>query len=197
MVLGLPFLPQETIWGIVCSESPIWPWTIAPQMGNWDSVRECNAKDNKALGCRGNTVVDNDNIYIIVWCTFYPHLYTNIFNTYIAQALAVASEQCVTITETSLKNITLVNFLIILILIIVVAANVNEGNFFTMLTMMKIYHSSSLLAFFCILATFRQKRRKRNLIRKNAANFWLLKETNSRIRIKVGLMPLAGFVGKQ
>ena len=43
------------------------------------------------------------------------------------QALAVASEQCVTITETSLKNITLVNFLIILILIIVVAANVNEG----------------------------------------------------------------------
>ena len=66
------------------------------------------------------------------------HLYTNIFNTYIAQALAVASEQCVTITETSLKNITLVNFLIILILIIVVAANVNEGNFFTMLTMMKI-----------------------------------------------------------
>ena len=65
------------------------------------------------------------------------HLYTNIFNTYIAQALAVASEQCVTITETSLKNITLVNFLIILILIIVVAANVNEGNFLTMLTMLK------------------------------------------------------------
>jgi len=44
-----------------------------------------------------------------------------------ATALAVASEQCVTITETSLKNITLVNFLIILILIIVVAANVNEA----------------------------------------------------------------------
>ena len=138
MVLGLPFLPQETIWGIVCSESPIWPWTIAPQMGNWDSVRECNAKDNKALGCRGNTVVDNDNIYhCMMYILSTQHLYTNIFNTYIAQALAVASEQCVTITETSLKNITLVNFLIILILIIVVAANVNEGNFLTMLTMMK------------------------------------------------------------
>ena len=47
--------------------------------------------------------------------------------TYNAQGVAVASEQCVTITETSLKNITLVNFLIILILIIVVAANINEG----------------------------------------------------------------------
>ena len=43
------------------------------------------------------------------------------------QALAVTSEQCITITETSLKNITLVNFLIILILVIVVAANINEG----------------------------------------------------------------------
>jgi hypothetical protein len=44
-----------------------------------------------------------------------------------ATGVAVASEQCVTITETSLKNITLVNFLIILILIIVVAANINEA----------------------------------------------------------------------
>ena len=120
-------------------------------------------------------------VYLILGPVFYSILYIlyilyilfthHPLITYNAQGVAVASEQCVTITETSLKNITLVNFLIILILIIVVAANVNEGNFFTMLTMMKIYHSSSLLAFFCILATFRQKRRKRNLIRKNAANF--------------------------
>ena len=36
-------------------------------------------------------------------------------------------EQCTSNTENSLKNITIVNFLIILILIIVIAANVNEG----------------------------------------------------------------------
>ena len=44
-----------------------------------------------------------------------------------AQALALISEQCVNTTENSLKNITLVNFLIILILVIVIVANVNEG----------------------------------------------------------------------
>ena len=70
--------------------------------------------------------ISNNHLYTFVplcniFYTFHPLI------TYNAQALAVASEQCVTITETSLKNITLVNFLIILILIIVVAANINEG----------------------------------------------------------------------
>lgn len=55
----------------------------------------------------------------------------NMTNMSLAMAGALSQdntmEKCITNTENSLKNITLVNFLIILILIIVVAANVNEG----------------------------------------------------------------------
>ena len=55
----------------------------------------------------------------------------NVTNVSFAVAEALSQdntiEKCVNNTENSLKNITLVNFLIILILIIVLAANVNEG----------------------------------------------------------------------
>ena len=59
------------------------------------------------------------------------NLVPNMTNMSLAMAEAMSQdntmEKCINNTENSLKNITLVNFLIILILIIVVAANVNEG----------------------------------------------------------------------
>ena len=58
-------------------------------------------------------------------------LVPNMTNMSYAMAEALSQdnsiEKCINNTENSLKNITLVNFLIIFILIIVVAANVNEG----------------------------------------------------------------------
>ena len=58
-------------------------------------------------------------------------LVTNMTNMSFTMAEALSQdnsiEKCINNAENSLKNITLVNFLIIFILIIVVAANVNEG----------------------------------------------------------------------
>ena len=112
---------REVIWLADFSHDLL--WYSALYLG--EAGTEPSDKNEKTLTCCCDTRISylRASILYILYILFTHHPLI----TYNAQGVAVVSEQCVTITETSLKNITLVNFLIILILIIVVAANINEG----------------------------------------------------------------------